>query len=117
MKRNVICLMVFALLCVGTPSRADFIAGTEDVPQMQSLMNVDDLSFSFDTPEGRIVEVYQQTTIASQQQIETFYRNALPALGWAPTQTNTYERDGETLALFFDKKDKILFVRFVLTTQ
>ena len=115
MKNKIVSvLLFFFIIC---PLQAAFIEGTEDLPQMDELMQVDDLSMSFDAPEGRILQSYQQSETLTQKQVETFYQETLPALGWNQVQKNVYERENERLTLTFETQKGLLIVHFELKTN
>lgn len=113
-KRFGFFLLAFCFFC---PVQAAFIEGAEDLPQMDELMQVDDLSMSFDAPEGRILQSYQQSETLTQKQVETFYQETLPALGWTEVKKNVYERDNERLTLTFESQKGLLIVHFELKTN
>ncbi len=116
MRHKFIVLLFISLLTVFSV-KADFIEGTEDLPQMDGLMQIDDLSMSFDAPEGRILQSYQQSETLTKEQVESFYNATLPALGWEQIKPNVYEREMERLTMSFENKKDLLVVRFELKTD
>ncbi len=115
MTKKILLLLLWTFFYL--PSQAAFIEGTEDLPQMRELVPIEDLSMSFDTPEGRIFQSYQQSESLSQKQVEAFYKETLPALGWTEVKKNIFEREKEQLSLSFEKVNHILIVRFELKTD
>ena len=115
MTKKILSLIFFCFLSL--PAASAFIEGTEDLPQMDELLQIDDLSMSFDAPEGRILSFYQQSETLTQKQVEDFYRQTLPALGWTEVKKNTYERDMEQLNLTFEQNQNLLVVHIELKTN
>jgi len=58
--------------------RLNFI---DDIPVMDSMKIEPELSFSFDSPSGRII-ILIATSSDSRESIEKFYSEAMPQLGW-----------------------------------
>lgn len=109
------------LLCwsIGTAWAAPaFITGTEDIPLLDGLTLLSgDEDVSFDTPAGQILIVEAVGESLTPQTIQSFYQNALPALGWQPTkQSGIYERESETLTISIES-EKPTRVRFELSPR
>ncbi|MEX0808487.1 MAG: hypothetical protein WD044_07145 [Dongiaceae bacterium] len=105
----------------GGPVRAgDFVPGIEDLPLMAELEPIDGSGFAFDTASGRLVEAYAGGTIEPEA-VLAFYESTLPALGWEPAAEaagdQTWQREGETLAIEFVEGAEPLTVRFQLAPQ
>ncbi len=103
--------------------KAEFVSGFEDLPLMPGLVEHDDTGVSFDTPGGRIIEAYAETSRLSEKDIFAFYAKTLPQLGWKPkTKSGTsgaherYGRDGEILDISVENGSPVI-VRFELTTE
>lgn len=99
-------LRIFALLVfllVSSPAfaaRAEglFLSALEDVPLMPGLVERTQDTFSFDTPEGRIVEAFASGPVERNAVVE-FYSGILPQLGWTADGPTAFVRDGERLRL------------------
>jgi hypothetical protein len=110
-------LPLLPLLVVATLARAaDFVAGTEDLPLMPGLEQVDAGSVVFDKPEGRIVEAKAHGKLA-RATVRSFYDATLPQLGWSAAGANAWRREGEVLRLDFHGRDGDLTVGFTLSPQ
>lgn len=59
---------------------ASFLAQVEDLPLAPGLAEGDG-GFTFDKPDGRIVEAYASGRVTGAE-VMSFYREALPQLGW-----------------------------------
>lgn len=91
-----------------------FLSGLEDVPLMVGLVEVEGSAFTFDKPQGRIVEVRAIGKVTRAQVLE-FYDETLPQLGWRALGGGRFGREGETLRLDFEPAGKAgLSVRFSL---
>ena len=79
---------------------ASFLVGIEDLPLMPELRQIVEVGVTFDTPGGRIVELYA-TGGTSRARVLEFYAGTLPQLGWRPAEPGTYRREGERLLVDF----------------
>ncbi len=81
-----------------------FFETVTDLPVMEGLSELVDAATMFDTPGGRLVEVYAGGDVA-ERMIADFYAATLPQLGWAPSPAAggrmRFERDGESLIMEF----------------
>lgn len=90
---------------------------------MPGLVEHDDTGVSFDTPGGRIIEAYAETSRLSAKDIFAFYAKTLPQLGWKlktksgkASAHEKYDRDGEFLDISVESGSPVI-VRFELTTD
>lgn len=77
-----------------------FLPGLGDVPVMPGLSPVKDGSLVFDKPGGRIAEAIVRG-VASRSQVEAFYADALPPLGWRRAAAGRFTRETEELRMEF----------------
>lgn len=89
-----------------------FVTGFEDLPLMPGLVQVQQDSLLFDTPQGRIVQASAIGAVAEEAAL-SFYAATLPQLGWRASNQMTYHREGETLRIEFKKAGQVLTVRFL----
>lgn len=75
-----------------------FVPGINDLPLMPGLVLKSETPVVFDTPAGRIVEVFATGKIPSAR-IRAFYGETLPQLGWQPSRKNEFQRDKERLKI------------------
>jgi hypothetical protein len=64
-----------------------FFAAIDDLPIPPGLQELGE-GFSFETPQGRLVDVIAQGSV-SPELILAFYASALPALGWGALEGNS----------------------------
>ncbi len=95
---------------------ASFLTGFEDLPLMPGLSEQDGAGLMFDTPAGRILEAMAAGE-ATQQQVQTFYAQTLPELGWVRQSDTQYRRDQEVLRLDFSQAGRVLTVRFTISPE
>ena len=101
------------LLLTLTAGRAEqFLTGFEDVPLMPGIEPVVGSDVMFDSPVGRIVEAYATGTVTSKA-LRSYYRAALPQLGWTLTGPLKFSREGERLTIDLYGQSP-LTVRFAL---
>ena len=80
------------------PSDVTFIHAIEDLPLPPHFVVDGDLTTSFETDEGRIVDVYARTR-GVYTDVVAFYRETLPQLGWKALDDHHYRRENEQLML------------------
>ncbi len=125
--KKIFLTILFLFYCAypfqGHAERAEFVSGFEDLPLMPGLQEHDDTGVSFDTPGGRIIEAYAETSKLTAKDIFSFYAKTLPQLGWRRTSERKkgvshekYERDGEILDISVEDGSPVI-VRFELTTD
>ena len=68
-----------------------------DLPIMQGMAIEPQLGFAFDSPEGRIVQVFA-TGPSENAPVISYYNAALAGLGWAGAD-GRWQRDGEVLVI------------------
>ena len=68
-----------------------------DLPIMQGMAIERQLGFAFDSPEGRIVQVFA-TGPSENASVISYYNAALAGLGWAGAD-GRWQRDGEVLVI------------------
>lgn len=108
--------LIVAALISGPARAQEFLVGLEDVPVMDGLEVAEDSSMVFDSPTGRIVEVYA-TGNTGRAAVTDFYSRTLPALGWTREGDRRYAREGEALAMDFFGPEGELTIRFTLAPQ
>ena len=95
----ILCITLALLLGAEKLSAASkFIPGINDLPLMPGLVLKSETPVVFDTPGGRIVEVFAFGNIPSTR-IRSFYGDTLPQLGWQPSGRNEFQRDKERLKI------------------
>lgn len=67
-----------------------FLPGTEDIPQMNELTEVEELA-SFDNPAERMLLVGAKTKLSFSKVLE-FYQESLSNLGWKNKGKGKFER-------------------------
>ena len=118
-------LFLLALtLCVAVPLQAQaqeprFFESLYDVPVMPNMVELPDMTVSFDKPHGRIAYVGAQApSNLHSTEIIAFYDKTLPQMGWklvkAQGSVREYNRKGEDLRLFFVLSDGAELLQFML---
>jgi hypothetical protein len=105
--------LMLVLVLAAPAARAQFVAGTEDLPLMPGLAPVAG-DVVFDKPEGRIVEAQAKGALG-RGAVRDFYRATLPQLGWVGAGSDAWRREGERLRLDFAGRDGDLTVGFTLS--
>lgn len=99
---------------------AGFIDGLEDIPLPEYMQQTSHDDLSFGNEESRFVETYLTGKNENFEEVEKFYMDTLPQLGWQfeGKQGNTisFYRDGERLDIAREKTSP-LTVRITLKSQ
>lgn len=131
--RALFALIVMGGLTAGAPVGAqvgeevggeggDFVGGMEDLPLMAGLTEISGAGMVFDTPAGRVVEVFASGAV-SRTRVIAFYAATLPQLGWRQDAETLFLREGERLVLEFPQSAVAgtaaapVTVRFVLSPE
>lgn len=110
---------LLAILLVFAPPTAradDYFAAIDDLPVAPGMTEDENASVVFDSPAGRIVTVVA-TGSALLSDLRTYYRSALPALGWEPQSADAYVREGATLTFTYSRDGDRLTMRIRLATS
>jgi hypothetical protein len=91
-----------------------FVPGFEDLPLMPGLEVLPEAGLVFDKPHGRIVETIV-TGAVRRSDVDAFYAETLPQLGWSAFGDRAYRREGEILRIEYGGEDQALTVRFFLS--
>ena len=96
---------------------ATFLSALEDIPLPKGMSETVN-SVEFHSPYGRIVESTARG-IATELDVQSFYSQSMPALGWQQinTQTLAFRRGEETLYLDFSRVDDQLSVHYRLVVR
>ncbi len=120
-RRWAACAFVAAFavaLPVGPPAAraSEFVPGMEDLPLMDELRAIDGPGYAFDTVAGRLVEAYAGGDVAPAD-VDAFYSQTLPQLGWQPDGDRVWRREGEILTIEFVEGVDPVTIRFQLSPQ
>ena len=100
--RLVLLLILFVVIVApisGTAQQAArFLSVMEEMPLMPGLVEVTDVTVTFDGPSGRIIQAFAAGSLQVDK-VRAFYAAALPQLGWARQANGEYRRDAEILRL------------------
>jgi hypothetical protein len=90
---------------------AEFFASIEDLPLPSGFAELEADGMVFESPAGRIVSAVARGS-GSVEGVRTFYRGALPPLGWEARSGDRYRRDDEQLSFTFEPaQGGVLIVR------
>ena len=92
-------LCALSMIILAGPAAADTPqqGWVGDLPIMQGMAIEPQLGFAFDSPEGRIVQVFA-TGPSENAPVISYYNAALAGLGWAGAD-GRWQRDGEVLVI------------------
>jgi len=105
----------------GADGATGYFEALADLPIAPGLAERPDEALVFDKPDGRIVEVVA-TGVTPMAEVEEFYKQVLPALGWALSLETrnergmelSFEREGEALRLAIGRSDNDDATRLVV---
>jgi hypothetical protein len=75
-----------------------FFTDLEELPIMSGLVENQAAAVTFETANGRIIEVEASGTVSAEEVVE-FYSETLPQLGWEKVGDIAFQRDQERLTL------------------
>jgi len=91
-----------------------FLHGMEDIPLMAGLYEIPEETLVFDKPEGRIVHAAAASENAGRGEIEAFYNNTLPQMGWRSAGAGSFVRQGEELQISVQQNEGYSLVMFTV---
>lgn len=110
-------LLIAALAFPAGGYAAGFLSVYEDLPLQAALTEVPGSALSFDSQDGRIVEVEAKGAVGKQV-VQQFYATALPQLGWMADAPGQYHREQEILRIETSESGKgLLTVRFKVSPK
>lgn len=83
---------------------------------MKGLEERPELSFSFDKAQGRITQSFAHLKSASKKQVEDYYIETLPRLGWnvISLKPPAFVRGQEQLRLHYEEENSQIFLKVVI---
>ena len=110
-------LLALSLFLPSLALAAGFLSVYDDLPLPPSLSEVAGSAFSFDSQDGRIIEVEAKGS-TDKATILQFYKTALPHLGWVQDNPTQFHRNQESLNLETSESGKdILTVRYKISPK
>lgn len=114
-------ILTALVLMVTVPALAQegprFFQTLNDVPLMPGLYELTEEALVFDKLEGRIAQSSAAGSGMEAQEIEAFYTQTLPQLGWTKTADDHYVRADETLQFDVSEEQGYNVVRFSIAPQ
>ena len=109
-------LLLFCLFFWTLPVMAgDFLPGTEDIPLMKGLSDVEETA-SFEEPSERMVLISAQTLL-SREKVESFYKKTLANLGWVEIRPNEFQRGDDFFYLEISSQGQGSQIQFRLSQR
>lgn len=112
----IVATLAVALLPAVPAHASEFVPGIEDLPLMEALHAIDGPGYAFDTAAGRLVEAYAGGDVTPAD-VDAFYDETLPQLGWQADGERLWRREGETLTIEFVEGTDPVTIRFQLSPQ
>lgn len=110
----IICFLLAPAIAVAADA---FFTDLEDLPIMSGLAENQAAAVTFETANGRIIEVEASGAVKADA-VLTFYGETLPQLGWTRAAEGVFERDQERLTLTIsDAESDRLLVAFSLSPK
>jgi len=106
---------LFLALSVPAWAGQSYLAEFEDLPLAPGLTEQPG-GMLFESPTGRIVDATASGD-ATSAQVQGFYQQALPQLGWEALPDGAFRRDNEILRIDIDGSHRSLLVRFSVVPQ
>lgn len=112
MRHILFSTLIYVCMILPVNAETRFFGSLYDVPVMSTLEPLSELSYNYDTANGKIAHaaaVYEGT---DPHYIYVFYKRALGQFGWLDLGENTYKREGEILAISHEALDNIWLFHF-----
>lgn len=101
-----------ACLLFPTLLQAAFIEGLEDVPVIEGMQQLQNDSITFGNEESRLVEAILTSESTTFKNVEKFYVNTLPQMGWIyqgkRESTLIFEREGELIEISKEQTNPLM---------
>ncbi len=110
MMKYFILITLILLPFSGKAQQSAFFETLYDVPVMDGIVEIPDMALTFDKPNGRIAQAGAQTGKHSNAEIQGFYAQILPQLGWRKVGEGHYTREGESLVISFERAKTVKFL-------
>lgn len=116
--RNFLVLMILILAGTNAYARAtEYFETMPDIPLMEGLREFPGEGVIFDKPQGRIIEAVAKLETATEEQVNAFYNETLPQLGWDKVKDGTFEREAETLQISYELHDGATYLKLAVAPQ
>jgi len=121
MKKFTYLLSLVSCLFIGAAVADEWLPNFEDIPMMEKTYVVEDDSFVYSQPDGKIAQTTVASDELSRRQFQRFYRDALDELGWKNIKDKSdlqiFTRDTQELKIEITKTEKPLTAKFTLAPK
>lgn len=97
-----------------------FVQGSEDIPLLVGMEQINNDALGFDTASGSIMSSSYETLVDFEM-IKDFYIETLPQIGWQISNNSpnkvSFNREKETLEINFIAEDETDIVRFLISSE
>ncbi len=108
--------LVFVLLVAPASWAVDFLSAIEDVPLPQGIEERHQ-PVVFETPFGRVIQATSEGK-GNDGDVEDFYIQSLPALGWKQlSESLVFERREERLSISIESRSGRVRIKYRLTAR
>ena len=111
--KYILSIIIWSVLLLG-PAQAEqqYLNILPDIPVMEGLNIVPDSTVTFDKPDGRIAEsAYFSETITAED-INAFYNEVLPQLGWVMDDQSRFIREQDQLTFYVFQSNHEAIIEF-----
>ena len=113
---KLIFIFFFSVLLFSQTGADEFVEGLGDIPNFKNMQNVEDSFILFDKVEGRYLYSEVEGDY-DKKEINDFYKNVLPNLGWKKLNNNQFERGNEILDIKYERIDDLTKVLFSIAPK
>ncbi|NQZ14225.1 MAG: hypothetical protein HRT94_05320 [Alphaproteobacteria bacterium] len=115
MKTILFLTLIYICMIVPVNAEQRFFSSLYDVPVMSTLEPLSELSYNYDTAEGKIAHAAAVYEGKDPHYVYVFYNRVLLQFGWRDLGNNSYVREGEILALSHELLDNIWLFHFSMS--
>lgn len=118
--KKIIIFSLFIAICSFPAIAGEWLPNFEDIPQMEKTLIIEDDSFVYSVPDGKIIQTTITSDEISRREFQRFYRDALNELGWKKIKD---ERKSQTFVRTTDELNieilatEPLSARFTMTSK
>lgn len=99
-------VIIFSKISLGAEKNS--LTFIDDIPVMDSMNIEPELSFSFDSPSGRVI-ILIATSSDDKELITQFYSQVMPQLGWEVVDNQYRRRDEKFQIISSDEQNNVIW--------
>jgi hypothetical protein len=91
-----------------------YVPGIEDLPVYSGFKQIGKNNVIYDSESGRIIDISYSGNDITVNDVQNYYSETLPQLGWSKNKSSEYIRDGECLKVSIKEDNGVVFLKFTI---